>query len=98
MDGDYLLWGEHTIEKLNSGKWEAVQSKSRLRADTPAENPNRSAEVVINLTTTETGTYRMKVTSTDIEDEAHNATLYFLFEITTLKDKIIVKEEVGISH
>ena len=91
LDGDYLLWGEHTIEKLNSGKWEAVQSKSRLRADTPAENPNRSAEVVINLTTTETGTYRMKVTSTDIEDEAHNATLYFLFEITTLKDKIIVK-------
>lgn len=91
LDEDYLLWGEHTIEKLNSGKWEAVQSKSRLRADTPAENPNRSAEVVINLTTTETGTYRMKVTSTDIEDEAHNATLYFLFEITTLKDKIIVK-------
>ena len=91
LDGDYLLWGEHTIEKLNSGKWEAVQSKSRLRADPPAENPNRSAEVVINLTTTETGTYRMKVTSTDIEDEAHNATLYFLFEITTLKDKIIVK-------
>lgn len=91
LDGDYLLWGEHTIEKLNSGKWEVVQSKSRLRADTPAENPNRSAEVVINLTTTETGTYRMKVTSTDIEDEAHNATLYFLFEITTLKDKIIVK-------
>lgn len=91
LDGDYLLWGEHTIEKLDDGEWEAVQSKSRLRADTPAENPDQSAETVINLTTTETGTYRMKVTSTDIEDEAHNATLYFLFEITTLKDKIIVK-------
>lgn len=92
LDGDYLLWGEHTIEKLGDGdKWEAVQPKSRLRADTPAENPDQSAETVINLTTTETGTYRMKVTSTDIEDEAHNATLYFLFEITTLKDKIIVK-------
>ena len=92
LDGDYLLWGEHTIEKLGDGdKWEAVQPKSRLRADTPAETPDQSAETVINLTTTETGTYRMKVTSTDIDDEAHNATLYFLFEITTLKDKIIVK-------
>lgn len=91
LDGDYLLWGDHTIEKLDDGEWEAVQSKSRLRADTPAENPDQSAETVINLTTTETGTYRMKVTSTDIDDEAHNATLYFLFEITTLKDKIIVK-------
>ena len=83
LDGDYLLWGEHTIEKLdNGGKWEAAQSKSRLRADTPAENPNQSAETVINLTTTEIGTYRMKVTSTHIEDETHNATLYFMFTIT----------------
>lgn len=91
LDGDYLLWGEHTIEKLNSGKWEAVQSKSRLRADTPAENPDQSAETVINLTTTETGTYRMKVTSTDIDDEAHNATLYFMFEIVDLGDKLTIK-------
>lgn len=92
LDGDYLLWGEHTIEKLdNGGKWEAAQSKSRLRADTPAENPNQSAETVINLTTTETGTYRMKVTSTHIEDETHNATLYFMFTIETLKDKIVIK-------
>ena len=55
LDGDYLLWGDHTIEKLDDGEWEAVQSKSRLRADTPAENPDQSAETVINLTTTETG-------------------------------------------
>lgn len=92
LDGDYLLWGEHTIEKLdNGGKWEAAQSKSRLRADTPAENPNQSAETVINLTTTETGTYRMKVTSTHIEDETHNATLYFMFTIETLENKIVIK-------
>lgn len=92
LDGDYLLWGEHTIEKLdNGGKWEAAQSKTRLRADTPAENPNQSAETVINLTTTETGTYRMKVTSTHIEDETHNATLYFMFTIETLEDKIVIK-------
>ena len=91
LDGDYLLWGEHTIEKLDDGEWEAVQSKSRLRADTPAENPDQSAETVINLTTTETGTYRMKVTSTDIDDEAHNATLYFMFEIVDLGDKLTIK-------
>ena len=91
LDGDYLLWGDHTIEKLDDGEWEAVQSKSRLRADTPAENPDQSAETVINLTTTETGTYRMKVTSTDIDDEAHNATLYFMFEIVDLGDKLTIK-------
>lgn len=92
LDGGYLLWGEHTIEKLdNDGKWEATQSKFQLRAGETAENPNQSAETVINLTTTETGTYRMKVTSTHIEDETHNATLYFLFEIAKLEDKIIIK-------
>lgn len=91
LDGDYLLWEDHTIEKLDDGEWEAVQSKSRLRADTPAENPDQSAETVINLTTTETGTYRMKVTSTDIDDEAHNATLYFMFEIVDLGDKLTIK-------
>lgn len=92
LDGGYWLLGDHTIEKLDDeGKWEAVQSKSQLRADTPAENPNRSAEVVINLTTTETGIYRMKVTSTHIDNKTHNATLYFMFEIADLKNKIIIK-------
>lgn len=92
LDGGYWLLGDHTIEKLDDeGKWEAVQSKSQLRADTPAENPNRSAEVVINLTTTETGIYRMKVTSTHIDNKTHNATLYFMFEIADLKNKITIK-------
>lgn len=90
LDGGYWLLGDHTIEKFD-GEWKDVQSKSQLRADTPAENPNRSAEVVINLTTTETGTYRMKVTSTHIDNEAHNATLYFMFEIANLEDKITIK-------
>lgn len=90
LDAGYWLLGDHTIEKFDS-EWKDVQSKSQLRADTPAENPNRSAEVVINLTTTETGIYRMKVTSTHIENKAHNATLYFMFEIANLKDNITIK-------
>lgn len=90
LDGGYWLLGDHTIEKFD-GEWKDVQSKSQLRADTPAENPNRSAEVVINLTTTEIGTYRMKVTSTHIDNEAHNATLYFMFEIANLGDKLTIK-------
>ena len=90
LDAGYWLLGNHTIEKFDS-EWKDVQSKSQLRADTPAENPNRSAEVVINLTTTETGIYRMKVTSTHIENKAHNATLYFMFEIANLEDNITIK-------
>ena len=90
LDAGYWLLGDHTIEKFDS-EWKDVQSKSQLRADTPAENPNRSAEVVINLTTTETGIYRMKVTSTHIENKAHNATLYFMFEIANLEDNITIK-------
>lgn len=93
LTGDYLLLGDHTIEKLDNdnGTWTEVQPKSQLRADVPAENPDHSAETVINLTTTETGIYRMKVTSTHIEDKTHNATLYFLFEIASLEDKITIK-------
>lgn len=90
LDGGYWLLGDQTIEKFD-GEWKEVQSKSQLRADTPAENPNRSAEVVINLTTTETGTYRMKVTSTHIDNEAHNATLYFMFEIVDLGGQLTIK-------
>lgn len=90
LDGGYWLLGDHKIEKFD-GEWKDVQSKSQLRADTPAENPNRSAEVVINLTTTETGIYRMKVTSTHIDNKTHNATLYFMFEIANLKDNITIK-------
>lgn len=90
LDGGYWLLGDHKIEKFD-GEWKDVQSKSQLRADTPAENPNRSAEVVINLTTTETGIYRMKVTSTHIDNKTHNATLYFMFEIANLKGNITIK-------
>lgn len=90
LDGGYWLLGDHKIEKFD-GEWKDVQSKSQLRADTPAENPNHSAEVVINLTTTETGIYRMKVTSTHIDNKTHNATLYFMFEIANLEDNITIK-------
>ena len=91
LDGDYLLSGEQTIEKLDGGDWKAVQPESQLRADTPAEDSNQSAETVINLTTTETGTYRMKVTSAHIDDKEHNATLYFMFTIEKLEDDITIK-------
>lgn len=98
LTGDYLLLGDRTIEKLIDGKWEAAQSKFQLRAGETAENPNQSAETVINLTTTETGTYRMKVTSTHIEDETHNATLYFMFTIKEIElETVIVKGEESIT-
>jgi len=91
LTGDYLLLGDHTIEKFVDGEWKKAQSEAQLRAAGPVEDPNRSAEAVINLTTTEIGIYRMKVTSTDIEDEAYNATLYFMFEIVDLGDKLAIK-------
>lgn len=89
--GGYLLLGDHTIEKFGGSGWEDAQSKPQLRAGETAENPNQSAESVLNLTTTEIGIYRMKVTSTDIEDKAHNATLYFMFEIADLEDELTIK-------
>lgn len=89
--GDYLPLGDPKREKLVNGKWVDALSQLQLRAGETAENPNQSAEAVLNLTTTETGIYRMKVTSTDIEDEAHNATLYFMFEIANLEDELTIK-------
>lgn len=86
LTADYLLLGEG-VERLVNGEW-IDNPASSLRAGEPEDNPDQSAKAIVNLTTTEKGTYRMKVTATDIEDESHNATLYFMFEIVDLNDKI----------
>ncbi len=92
LDGNYELSGEGTIEQFVEGEgWQAVPQKSGLRADDSAENPNQSAYAIINFIAPGKGLYRIKITSTDMEDEAHTATLYCLFNITDLNDSINVK-------
>lgn len=93
LTGDYMLLGNPQIEKLNTENlsWGTYDSNSRnslLRAGESVDNPDKSAETVVTLTTTEAGTYRMKVTSENINNSAHNATLYFMFKIVKLEDEI----------
>lgn len=90
-EGEYLLLGDRMIQKFNNETktWEKVQQETpQLRATKAKGNPDHSAETVINFTTTETGTYRMKVTSENIEDPMHKATLYFMFKIVKLDEEI----------
>lgn len=88
--GNYMLLGTPMmIQKLNANNtWENYYSKSLLLADESVNNPDQSSKTRINLTTTEAGTYRMKVTSEDIDNDAHNATLYFMFKIVKLENEI----------
>lgn len=102
LTGNYMLTSDHEIQKLNTATsvWEAYTGNANnpIRTKAAAENPDQSAETVINLTTTEAGTYRIKVTANDLDNEAHNATLYFMFTIQKIElNTVIVENEKSIT-